>query len=140
VSGLAGDPRGVIPHRPPILSIDRILPCGGDRAAAEGDVAEGPLLQEGELWEGALIEGMTQTAAVLLQARLGEEGLRLSKGVLAGIRGLRIERRPRRGETVRYDVEVIRILFPFSLVSCEARCGDDRIARGEMKFFVEAGP
>ena len=134
-----GDPRAVIPHRPPILCIDRIVSAGGDRAAAEGDVGDGPLVAAGELWEGAIIEGMAQTAAVLLDRKLGEEGLRPRKGVLAGIRGLLIERRPRRGETVRYDVEIIRVIFPLSLVRCEARSGGELLASGEMKFFVETG-
>ncbi len=65
---------------------------------------------------------------------------RLLKGMLVGIRGFRIARRARRGETIRFRVEVIKIIFPLSLVRCEARSGDAILASGEMKFFVESAP
>ena len=135
-----GDPRADIPHRPPILCIDRVVAAGGDRAAAEGDVGDGPLVVGGELWEGGLLEGMTQTAAVLLNGDLEASGRRARRGVLAGIRGLAIARRPRVGERVRFTASVIRVLFPLSLVSCEARSGDEVLASGEMKFYTEVEP
>jgi 3-hydroxyacyl-[acyl-carrier-protein] dehydratase len=140
VSGAPRDPRPAIPHRPPILCIDAVLESGAGRAVAEGEAREGARMAGGEMWEGTLIEGMAQTAALLLNRGLEEAGKRPGKGVLAGIRGLRIARRPRPGERVRYAVEVIRLLFPLSLVSCEARSGDEVLAAGEMKFFTEAEP
>jgi predicted hotdog family 3-hydroxylacyl-ACP dehydratase len=134
------DPRTVIPHRPPLLCIDRITKADGQGAFTERSVGEGPHAAGGELWEGALIEGLTQTAAVLLDADIRQRGGRPGKGVLAGIRGLRIDRRPRQGETVRYAVTIIRIIFPLALVGCEALCGEEVVAAGEMKFHVEILP
>ena len=60
--------------------------------------------------------------------------------MLVGIRGLRIRRLPRRGETVRYEIGLLKRLGPLSLVDARALVGDEMIAEGTMKFHVEVAP
>ena len=133
------DPTAVIPHRPPILCVDRILQADGQLAVTERWVREGADVSGGVLWEEGLLEGFTQTAAVLLSHHVEEKGHRLLKGMLVGIRGLEIRRPVRLNERICYRVELLKKILPLSVVRCEASCGDEVIACGEMKFFVESG-
>jgi hypothetical protein len=54
------------------------------------------------------------------------------------VRKLDIVRAPLLGERVEYRVELIKRLLPLVLVSGAAWVQDERIAAGELKFFVEA--
>lgn len=134
----ASDPTAVIPHRPPILCIERIVETDLEHAVAERVVREGSHVDDrGELWEGALVEGLAQTAAVLNAFADREQGRRSGKGMLVGVRKFDVTRRPRLGERIVFRVELIRRIIPLTLMRCEARCGDEVLARGEMKFYVE---
>ncbi|MHC4818188.1 MAG: hypothetical protein ACYTF8_09055 [Planctomycetota bacterium] len=131
------DPTAVIPHRPPILCIDRIVETAREHAVAERVVREGSDVDAGELWEEALVEGLAQTAAVLNAFADREQGRKSGKGMLVGVRKFDITRRARLGERILFRVELIRRITPLTLMRCEARCGDEILARGEMKFYVE---
>ncbi|MHC4973291.1 MAG: hypothetical protein ACYTG3_13265 [Planctomycetota bacterium] len=131
------DPTAVIPHRPPILCIDRIVETDLEHAVAERVVREGSDIDAGELWEEALVEGLAQTAAVLNAHADREQGRASGKGMLVGVRKFDVARRARLGERILFRVELIRRITPLTLMRCEARCGDEVLARGEMKFFVE---
>ncbi len=131
------DPAALIPHRPPILCIDRVLASTSERAAAERAARDGP---DGFVWEGQLIEGLAQTAAAMLHRGLEEGGRRLAKGMLVGIRGLRLARLPATSEAVRFEAELIRAILPLALVRGRAMCGGETVAEGELKFFVESRP
>jgi|GEM_PF-1516888 len=130
------DPRSPIHHRAPILCVDRIVEASDDHALCEYDVREGPHLQGGRMWEPGLLEGLAQTAA-LLQA--GAAGATLQGvGMLVGVKRLRIERRPRAGELVRWRVDLIKRLGPFLLAEGRATAGEELLASGELKFYWEA--
>ena len=133
----AQDPKAVIPHRPPILCIDRIVETGLEHAVAERVVREGSDIDAGELWEEALVEGLAQTAAVLNAHADREQGRTSGKGMLVGVRKFDVTRRACLGERILFRVELIRRITPLTLMRCEARCGDEVLARGEMKFYVE---
>lgn len=131
------DPTAVIPHRPPILCIDRIAETGPEHAVTERVVREGSDVDGGALWEEALVEGLAQTAAVLNALADREQGRRSGKGMLVGVRKFDVTRRARLGERILFRVELIRRIAPLTLMRGEARCGDEVLARGEMKFYVE---
>jgi hypothetical protein len=57
--------------------------------------------------------------------------------MLVGIRRCRIARRPRVGERLVYRVDLVRRISPLTLMRCEARVGEEVVASGEMKFYVE---
>jgi 3-hydroxymyristoyl/3-hydroxydecanoyl-(acyl carrier protein) dehydratase len=87
------------------------------------------------MWEPWLLEGLAQTAAVLNGKNAKDE--KPKKGMLVGARGLKILRRPRAGETIRYHVNLIKRLGPLTLVEGTAWVGDESIASGNLKFYVE---
>ena len=59
------DPATLIPHRPPILCVDALVALSSDAATGTFLVRDGPLVQDGRLWELACIEGLAQTAAAI---------------------------------------------------------------------------
>ena len=86
------------------------------------------------MWEGSLIEGLAQTAAILNSQHDQAPG----RGLLVGLRKLSIRRRPAAGEVVHYRVELIRRLAPLVLVRGVATSPTGELfAEGELKFFVE---
>ena len=118
-----------IPHRAPILCIDKIVEVDDEHAITE-QVARGD-------WEGWLVEGLAQTAAVLNEHDEQKTGLASAKGMLVGVRKFDIARPPRKGETIRMRIDLVRRITPLTLMRCEAHAGDELIAKGELKFYVE---
>ena len=135
---LGEDPREAIPHRPPILCLDRLIEADAEHAVAERVVGEGDDVDRGELWEEGFVEGLAQTAAVLNAFNERQDGTRSTKGMLVGVRKFAVRRRARLGETVRFRIDLVRRIAPLTLMRGEARCGDELLASGELKFFVEA--
>lgn len=92
---------------------------------------------ETDCWEPWLVEGLAQTAAVLdgdnRDGGLPED----HKGMLVGVRRFRIARAPRVGESIVFRVDLVKKLGPVTLVDGTATVGDETIASGELKFYVE---
>ncbi len=135
MSGAAEPPEAFIPHRPPILCVDEIVEMEEERVVCAGLVQAGPHAPAGEMWEEGLIEGLAQAAAVLHGAQRRRRDLPPVLGMLVGIRGFAVRRRARAGERVRYAVELVRRLAPFTLLSGVASVGEEVLARGELKFY-----
>lgn len=126
----ASAPERYVPHRPPILCLRAVLAASATEATAEGRV-EAPHAPDGAQWEGGLIEGLAQTAAALRPASGAPR-----PAFLVGLSDFDVLRRPRVGELVRYTVTLERNADPFVLARGEARCGDEVVARGGLKFFM----
>ena len=120
-----------MPHRPPILCVDTIVRVDTQSAVTEHTVAAGQ--GDTDQWEGFLIEGLAQTAAVLN----GYANDGAGRGLLVGLKNLEIHRRARPGDTLRFEVELVRRLPPLVLVTGRARSSGEILAEGELKFFVE---
>jgi 3-hydroxymyristoyl/3-hydroxydecanoyl-(acyl carrier protein) dehydratase len=140
------DPTTLIPHRPPIVAVDRLLYV--DRSQARGErlvtvhsgLRPGGSLLGDELLEVHLIEGLAQTAGGVNGFDARETGRTTRAGWLVGIRNFAIQRRPRIGERVEFEVKILKKLGELVLFDCRASVGDETIAAGEMKFFVENLP
>jgi len=120
--------------------VDRVLEADEAHVVSEHTVREGPLAARGALWEGALVEGLAQTAAVfdaLARAARGAPPPR--RGLLVGVRGFQVLARPAVGERVRYEVRLVRRMEPLVLVDGRAlRAGSgELLAEGRFKFYVE---
>lgn len=120
------DPADLLPHRPPALAIDRVL----SRSADEADALR--VATEEDRWEGALIEGLAQTAALLVRA-----DARAAPPLFVGLRDFVVRRRPRPGEVLRFSVRLERAALPLVRVHGVA-AGDDPLplAEGALSFHV----
>ncbi|MCB9869791.1 MAG: hypothetical protein H6837_08030 [Planctomycetes bacterium] len=127
------DPRRWIPHREPILCIDRVTAIRPDGATAERRVPASP---DGPMWEGWLIEGLAQTAAAMRGGQ-PDAGGSAQRGMLVGLRDVAFGRRPLPGELVEFEVVLLKQLGTLTLFAATARAGGEVVARGTMKFHIE---
>jgi len=82
------------------------------------------------------MEGLAQTAAVLHGYQESPTGSARA-GMLVGIRHFKVHALPRPGDVVRFEVSVIKRIAPLTLVEGSALVGDQLVASGQLKFFVE---
>ena len=128
----------VVPHRAPILRLHRIVAADGSSATVAGSEPEGP----GALpWELGAIEGLAQSAAVLLGRALGrtlpaEAGLPGPRGMLVSVKRFTIEAHPPRGAEIIYHVQLLRRLGQTAMVAGHAECDGVRLARGEITLWT----
>ena len=133
------DPLACLPHQPPLRVLERVDALEARRAVASFVVAPGPLAEGEELWSGALLEGLAQTAALLGAALAGEaEGEpRPIRGLLVGARALRLGRAPRLGERVSCEARLKTRLGGGVLVEACARVDEEVVAEGRLQFVME---
>lgn len=125
-----------IDHAAPILCLDALLEIDGDAASCRYTVRDAHA-DDGLLWGGGMIEGMAQTTALLQGRRARASGEVAGPGMLVGIKGLRIHRRPAEGETVVFSSVLGRTIGPLTLAECRTTVGDELLAEGELKFYLQ---
>lgn len=128
----------ILPHRPPMVMIDRLVEVGGDSAVAVKTFDAGSYGTDGEfVSEGALIEGLAQTVAALYGSDGLKRGRAPGKGMLVGVSDFRFYARARVGRRLELAVTVTRRIAPFCIA--EGKVTEDGIivAEGGMKFYLE---
>ncbi|MHC4958135.1 MAG: hypothetical protein ACYTGN_07140 [Planctomycetota bacterium] len=119
------DPISAIPHRPPILCPDRLVEADEDHAVAEHTARDD--------WEPWLIEALAQTTAVLNATVFDNPGT----GMLVQVKHFKVARRPVAGERLTLRVDVAHRLPPLALVRGTVLAGDETVAEGDLKLYVE---
>lgn len=128
----------LLPHRPPMQLVDRLLASDGNAAVAETFPAADHLFAnaDGSLDPVALVEMFAQTYA----AMQGFEDLRFGRpvkeGFLVGIRRIRVEGTARVGERLEVMVRTIGAIDGFAVAEGEVRRGDTVLAAGSLKLWI----
>ena len=118
------DPVAAIPHRPPILCVDRLVEADEAHAVTEHTARDD--------WEPWLIEAIAQTAAVQNAAVFDNP----RTGMLVQVKRFAIARRPVPGERLTVRVDVEHRVAAMALVRGTVRAGDETVASGALKLFV----
>lgn len=137
--------RKVLPHRYPFLLVDRILEVSedGKRAVAIKNVtANEPFFQghfpEEAIMPGVLIvEALAQAGGAALLADQTREG---KLAMLAGLDRFRFRRPVVPGDTLRLEVELIRLRGPIGRVQARALVDGQIAAEGVITFALVANP
>ena len=128
------DAATLLPHRPPMLMIDRLVDAGPGTAVAEATLGDGCLgVSAGRVLEAALVECVAQTAAAGKAVAAAGAGP-AAPGLLAGVSDFRVFRRPAAGERLTIRIREDRQLGPLTLVSGEVLAGGERVAAGRLKL------
>ncbi|MBL4847035.1 MAG: hypothetical protein JKY65_16060 [Planctomycetes bacterium] len=131
-------PLDCLPHKPPLRVLDQVEELSSTRVRASFLVRAGPLTRGEQLWSGALIEGLAQSAALLGASMEGEEsGPQPIRGLLVGLRRFEFGRAVRLGERVDCQVELVTRLGAGVLVSGTAWVGQELVASGRLQFVME---
>jgi 3-hydroxyacyl-[acyl-carrier-protein] dehydratase len=132
----------LLPHRPPVLLVDRLLESDQRHAVAEKVFgAEGFGVWSGRVLGSALMEGLAQTTAALFGAAAGASGASPGQsGMLVGLTDFRFPDMAAAGKRVEYHVEILRTLGPFCFVAGRAECDGRVVAQGELRVVRMEDP
>ena len=115
------------------------MSASGREAISEFTVPpEGLFVDDGYFVEEGLIEALAQSAGAMEAFEEATQQRRSARGMLVGIKTLRILERPRSGDRITFRVQLERRLGPFTLVRARATRGATPIAEGQFKFYIEA--
>ena len=130
-----------LPHRYPVLMVDRILEVSEDRkrAVAIKLVSANEPFFQGHfpglpIMPGVLvIEALAQAAAASLMSGAAATG---KLGVLAGVDGFRFHRMVRPGDVLRLEVALTRMRGPVGKVTGKATVDGELVTEGEITFAL----
>ena len=128
----------LLPQRPPMLLLDRILSCTASEGTADTLVSPGNLfrLPDDTIHAAALFELMAQTYAAVHGYQNQLAGKPVSIGYLAGITRAVVHGPARLGDRLLITVRQTALVQPF--IRAEARVVRDgqTLAEGELTLFV----
>ncbi len=134
----------IIPHRYPILLVDRIVELEpGARAVGLKNVSANEWFFEGHfpgnpIMPGVLIvEALAQTGAV---AALSADEYKDKLGLFAGIDGVRFRRQVAPGDQLRLEVEMERLRRGIGRAAARATVDGDIAAEGRLTFALVDPP
>ncbi|MFO7173248.1 MAG: 3-hydroxyacyl-ACP dehydratase FabZ [Bacillota bacterium] len=136
--------KAVIPHREPFLLVDELVEVEpGRRAVGLKHVTPDEFWVPGHypgnpIMPGVLqIEALAQTGAVALMLMPEYQG---KVPLFAGLEGVRFKRPVRPGETLRLEVEILRLRGPVGRGAGRAYVGDELACECELVFaFADPG-
>jgi len=128
----------LLPHRPPMVFIDRLVSCSLNETIAQKNFNQGDigLGNDGVVDEVILVECLAQTCAASLgyQARLaGEEP---SEGMLVGIKNFKFFKSAREGQTIELMTRIQHAVGHFRIIEGMASVSGEIIAKGELKLYI----
>ena len=136
--------RKIIPHRAPILLVDRIVELEpGQRAVGLKNVTANEWFFEGHfpdqpIMPGVLIiEALAQTGAV---AALSSDEYSGKLGLFAGIDGVRFRRQVIPGDQLRLEVEMERLRRGIGRANAVATVAGETAAEGRLTFALVDPP
>lgn len=127
----------LIPQRPPMVMVDRLLHCDTVVTETEFTVRrESLMVENGSLSAIGLIENIAQTCA----ARMGYinlcSGKEVRVGVIGALREVEINALPEVGSIINTRIEVSDEVFGMTLAQAETYCGDTLLCRGTIKIAL----
>lgn len=130
-------PAAVLPHRAPFLFLDRVLEVSEKHCIAERTFQADEPFFAGHfpghpIVPGViLIEAMAQTLGYLALRQRPDHGV-----LLTGVDGCRIRRPALPGDTVRFEVEVVKRRLQLVVANGKAFVGDTLCASAQIKGFL----
>ena len=127
----------LLPQRPPMVMVDRLLHCDPVVTVTELTVREDNIMvEDGHMSACGLIENIAQTCA----ARMGyinlSKGEDVRVGVIGALRDMEIHALPEVGSTITTRIEVSDEVFGMTLAQAESYCGDTLLCRGTIKIAL----
>ncbi len=131
----------LLPQRPPMLLLDRLLSCTATEGTAEALISPEHLfrLPDETIHPAALFELMAQAYAVVhgYQSRLAGEPIGI--GFLAGISRAVVYGSARVGDRLLVSVRRTAVIKPFVRAQALVTRNGETLAEGELTLFTPAG-
>jgi len=129
---------GLIPHRPPMLLVDKLISFDDGSGTVEACLDSGSILVDGsgKLDEVALIEIIAQGYATIKGYDDLRNGKPVQEGFLVGIRKLALSGQAFAGERLSVNIKTVGSFEGFSVVEGEIRRNEEIIAAGSLKLWL----
>jgi len=128
----------LVPHRPPLCLVGRLLEFSGQTGVVESII--GPdnifLKEDGTLPSLIQAELMAQASAAVKGYNDLRQGKGIKKGFLVDIREMRFMGKCLKGDTLHIRVDIIRTFSGFSIINGESDRNGEVIAAGKLKIWV----
>ena len=126
----------LIPQKHPFILVDELISCNDEFIASTFQIPKShPLVNQGKLCEGGLIENLAQTAAAGNGYEAKINGTGTPKGFIAGIKNLRIQRLPEVNNILSTRVTRLDRIMGYNLIKGEVFENAEIIASCEMKIY-----
>lgn len=130
----------LIPQRPPMQMVDTF--CGISDGISRSGLTVTPenvFCIGGRLAEPGIVEHMAQSAAARIGYLCRREGREVPLGYIASIDRMAFYFLPETGQTLDTSMEVLQEVFGITLAGIVTRIGNEVVAEGVMKIFLETG-
>jgi predicted hotdog family 3-hydroxylacyl-ACP dehydratase len=128
----------LIPHRPPMRLVDRLLSFADGDGTAEATVPGGSVAaaEDGALDPVALVELIAQSYAAVRGYDDLVHGRPVSEGFLVGIRRMRIAGKAHAGERLLTEVRTVGSFEGFAVVEGTVSRDGETLASGTLKLWI----
>jgi len=129
---------GLIPHRPPICLVTRLLASTGQSGVVEARITPDNILldEDGNLEPLAMMELIAQASAAVKGYNDLCRGKGVKQGFLVDIRDARFTGRCAEGDRLHIHVEITHTIGGFSVVKGEVRQNTASLATATLKLWV----
>ena len=128
----------LIPQRPPVVMIDKLLYSGNNKTISGLTIEPGNLFFEnGHLSESGLVENIAQTAAAGVGYICRIENRKVPVGFIASIKDLKIHQLPPVGSEITTEAEITNTVMGVSILLGVVKLKNQVIAECEMRIFVK---
>lgn len=128
----------LLPQQEPFVMVDKLIHFDMEKTVTETLVTSDNIFSEDGLFTPAgVIENIAQTCATrigYINKYILKKGIQL--GFIGAIKGLKIYRCPKVGETVQTTILTIEEIFGMTLVKATVCAGEEIIAESEMKIAL----
>lgn len=132
------DAQELIPHRPPMRLVERLLEVDGNNGVVEARIDPAALLiaADGMLEDLALVEIMAQSYAALKGYIDRRDQLPVRQGFLVGIKKIVCHGSVQANDLLQVHIRTIAELEDFAVAEGKIRRGDEVIAEGDVKVWI----
>jgi 3-hydroxyacyl-[acyl-carrier-protein] dehydratase len=130
--------RALIPHRPPMQLVQRLLSYADQAGVVEARFPADSILvgTDGSLDQVALVELLAQGYAVIKGYDDLLQGKEISKGYLVGLKKIELTGAARAGETLLVRIRTIGSFEGFAVAEGEVEREGEEIAAGTLKLWI----
>lgn len=129
----------LIPQREPMVMISGLLSEDENGVTTFLQLEENNIfIHEGHFCENGLLENIAQSAAALNGYRALIKGEPVKNGYIGGIKNLEIFALPETGLRLTTRIKETNNVMGASIIEGEVYCGEQLLARCEMKVFLQS--
>jgi predicted hotdog family 3-hydroxylacyl-ACP dehydratase len=129
----------LVPHRKPMLLIERLLEVAGKSGLVEAQIGPDFLFLDGnnQVEAVAYVELIAQGYAALKGYIDRQQGLKVRQGFLVGVKTCVVHRPAHLGDRLAIDLKTIAEVGDFAIAEGVIRCEEAVLAHAEIKIWIQ---